>query len=93
MQSLAEAIKNMGDLAPPQRKLTDRAIVLIKIAELTGMTDILNNNYWAFAARFTHLKGEEGVKILNWMYDTAMCEEGGKWRAIKFWQLLEKSKL
>ncbi len=84
----------MGDLAPPQRKLTDRAVILIKIAELTGMTDILNKQYWTFAGRFNHLKGEEGVKILNWMYDTAMCEskeEGGKWRAIKFWSLLKET--
>jgi hypothetical protein len=90
-------IKNMGDLAPPKtKKLSDRAILFIKIAELTGMTDILNKQYWSFAGKFNHLKGEEGVKILNWMYEMGMAEDGkdgGKWRAIKFWQLLEITKI
>ena len=85
-------IRNMGDLAPIRtKKLSERAVLLIKIAELTGMMDVLQKQYWSFAGKFTHLKGEEGVKILNWMYETAMCEEG-KWRAIKFWQLLKKTK-
>lgn len=79
----------------PPKKISRRAEVLYKIAELTGMTEILDKEYWKFAGRFNHLKGEEGTKVLNWMYDKAMCESGeedGKWRRIKFWKLLEESK-
>jgi hypothetical protein len=83
------------DVPMKSKKLTKRAILLIRIAELTGMTEILNKNFWAFANKFSHLKGDEGYKVLNWIYETAMCESGeedGKWRRIKFWTLIKESK-
>ena len=72
------------------KKLSDRGIIFLKIAELTGMTEVLNKQYWSFAGKFNHLKGEEGLKILNWMYETAMMEDK-QWRAVKFWTLLKKT--
>lgn len=93
MFNIGELVKNLPELKPA-RKLGKRSILLIKIAELTGMTDQLNNNFWSFASKFSHLKGEEGYKVLNWIYETAMGESGeedGKWRRIKFWTLLKET--
>lgn len=93
MKEIGELVRNLP-LFKPVRNAGKRAILLIKIAELTGMTDVLEKNYWSFAGKFSHLKGDEGYKVLNWMYETALCESGeedGKWRKIKFWTLLKES--
>lgn len=95
MFNIGDAIKTMGN-APPMKikKLGRRSVILNKIAELTSMTDILDKQYWKFAGRFNYLKGDEGTEVLERMYSMATDEdakEGGKWQAIKFWQLLNES--
>lgn len=93
MFNIGELVRKLPDIKPA-RNLGKRSILLIKIAELTGMTDQLNNNFWSFASKFSHLKGDEGYKVLNWIYETAMGESGeedGKWRRIKLWQLLKET--
>lgn len=97
MFNIGELVKNLPDIKPTKR-ISERAILLIKIAELVEMTHLLESgnqdDYWRFAGKFKHLKKEEGFKKLKRMYETALGESGeedGKWRRIKFWTLLRES--
>lgn len=78
---------------PPAKKLSRRAYILNQIADLTGMSEVLDKNYWAFAGKFSHLKGEEGTKILFLIYDIAQTEDTLDRKRIKLWTELKKTKV
>lgn len=69
-----------------------RGVILEQIAELLEMD--LKKQYWSLAGKVNHLQGERGTNLLKSIYEEAMMEDdkdGGKWRRIKFWQLLKKT--
>lgn len=79
--------------APPKKKAPTslRALVIQDMADLAEMP------FLALQRKTFHIPGgEQGTRLLKSIYDEAMMEDerdGGKWRRIKLWQLIKKTKV
>jgi hypothetical protein len=81
-------------LAPPVKKKgpkSKRALVIQDMADLVQMP------FPTVMRKTFHIPGGEvGTKLLKSIYEEAMMEDdkdGGKWRRIKLWQLIKKTKV